>query len=119
MKKIIWWIPVILMMGLIFWFSSKTAEESDRTSNPIAVAIVEIGESCFGTLSQEKHEIWLGRMNFVVRKTAHVTEYLILTLLFGLAFVKTFVGKSKLLILLVTLIAPLCHAAKAASHLLM
>ena len=59
-------------MGVIFWFSSRTATESTGQSN----VFVEWLESLFG-----KNEIWV----FIVRKSAHCLEFTGLAVLLSLA----------------------------------
>lgn len=59
-------------MGVIFWFSSKTAAESTGQSN----VFVEWLENLFG-----KNEIWV----FIVRKSAHCLEFTGLGLLVSAA----------------------------------
>ena len=55
-------------MAVIFWFSSRTANESTSQSN----VFVEWLENLFG-----KNEIWV----FIVRKSAHCLEFTGLSLL--------------------------------------
>ena len=64
-------------MAVIFWFSSRTANESTNQSN----VFVEWLESLFG-----KNEIWI----FIVRKSAHCLEFTGLSLLlcFALYFTR-------------------------------
>lgn len=64
-------------MAVIFWFSSRTANESTNQSN----VFVEWLENLFG-----KNEIWI----FIVRKSAHCLEFTGLSLLlcFALYFTR-------------------------------
>lgn len=73
-------IPVIVMMVMIFLFSAKPAVESNETSTPIAKALVNIWDSFFGFKNEIQRLDWLNYANFIVRKTAHVTEYLLLAI---------------------------------------
>jgi VanZ family protein len=73
-KKIFWWITIGLWCGGIFYQSSKPAPASDQESLWI-VAVMNAGlQSLFGANHFEV-------TNGMVRKTAHLTEYLILGLL--------------------------------------
>lgn len=60
LKKILWWVPSLVMMAVIFRLSTDTGEESSSLSG------IFTG--------------FLGMSEFFIRKLAHVTEYFILTL---------------------------------------
>lgn len=66
LKKFLWWIPSICMMVMIFRFSMDTGEESSSISSVISD--------------------YLNISEFLVRKTAHITEYFLLTLSLALPF---------------------------------
>jgi VanZ family protein len=78
--RIITWIPAVIMMVIIFIYSAKPAVISDGTSTPIAKAALSIFEYFFGTISDTVRPEWLDTANFIVRKTAHITEYMVLAL---------------------------------------
>ena len=69
---IVFWALSILCMGVIFWFSSRTANESTNQSNVFVLWL----ESLFG-----QNEIWV----FIVRKSAHCLEFTGLSLLLSCA----------------------------------
>ena len=69
---VLFWVLSAVCMGVIFWFSSRTATESTGQSN----VFVEWLESLFG-----KNEIWV----FIVRKSAHCLEFTGLAVLLSLA----------------------------------
>ena len=76
-------------MGVIFWFSSRTATESTQQSNTIVEWLISLfGES----------ELWV----FIVRKSAHALEFTGLALLLSFAFYFSRGKKSLLLSILVT-----------------
>lgn len=75
-KKAICWLLVIACMGVIFWLSSRTAEESDAQSS----AIVELITRLFGDGAVT---------SFIVRKSAHFLEFTGLCLLFNIALHQT------------------------------
>lgn len=66
------WALSLVCMAVIFWFSSRTANESTSQSN----VFVEWLESLFG-----KNDIWI----FIVRKSAHCLEFTGLGLLLSCA----------------------------------
>lgn len=78
--KIVSWIPAVIMMIIIFMFSAKPAVVSDGTSTPLARAVLRVFEYFFGKISEAVRPDWLQAANFIVRKTAHITEYIVLAL---------------------------------------
>lgn len=80
-SKIICWALCALCMAVIFWFSSRTALESSAQSD----IFLKFFQSIFGD----------GFItDFMVRKSAHFTEFAGLGFLFALAFYIQF-GKTK------------------------
>jgi VanZ family protein len=74
--KYISWLPAVLIMGIIFYFSSKPAVASDESSLTIANTILNVYETVIDQTLQEDIRIeTIGGINFVVRKGAHFTEY--------------------------------------------
>lgn len=79
-KYYVSWLPAILIMVMIFFFSSKPADESARSSMPIADAVLKIYEITFGTdIQNETRDEWIMRADHIVRKTAHFLEYALLS----------------------------------------
>lgn len=74
------YIPLILWMLIIFLFSHQEADESAEYSK-LAIWLLQ-------TLGIDLTEIAKGNATFIVRKTAHITEYFILCLL-ALNFTKS------------------------------
>jgi VanZ family protein len=72
-----YWIPVILMMAVIFWMSSGTFS-SDNTSR----FIVPVIHFLFPGMQEASVELLHG----LVRKAGHLTEYFILSFLLFRAF---------------------------------
>lgn len=100
-KSIKWlsFIPMILMLCMIFSFSAQTGEESGNLSYQISCRIVEIKDQVTGVeRTEEELAAAAEEIHYYVRKTAHVTEYFILTLtiLFPL-YVNSLRGKKWLL----------------------
>lgn len=70
------WILVVICMGIIFWLSSRTADESSAQSGAILQWLISIfGDNLF--------------TDFIVRKAAHCLEFTGLCVLFNLAFYQT------------------------------
>ena len=81
MKKIQYWIPAILMMIAIFYFSSQPGDISGDLSGGISYKIVSLVSDLFQKdWNHEKILIWAEKMDFPVRKLAHLTEYALLGL---------------------------------------
>lgn len=75
---------VIICMGVIFWLSSRTADESSLQSNTVLQWLINIfGDNIF--------------TNFLVRKAAHCLEFTGLCVLFNLALFQTKKKKMPLL----------------------
>ena len=81
MKKAIKLILVILCMLKIFLFSNDTAEQSTEKSNSIIIVVAEkiIGRE----LTLAEKETYLNYYDFWIRKTAHLSIYLLLGLLYS------------------------------------
>ena len=79
MKKIISIISLILWMIVIFLFSSADANKSTGTSDKVISTMIEIKDKITdsNTSLEDKNYI-IDNTSFIIRKIAHVTEYLIL-----------------------------------------
>ncbi|MFR5874965.1 MAG: VanZ family protein [Eubacterium sp.] len=87
--KIIFWALTIICMALIFYFSSRTAEESSNQSGAVLEFLINIlGDNSV--------------TDFIVRKSAHCLEYTGLCLLFNCAFYFTRNKKSIILSIICT-----------------
>ena len=87
--KLLSWLPAIFVAAVISWFSAKPAAESTEMSDTVSRLILMIGTKLgffHGNPAQYAELIEL--MSFPVRKTAHITEYLVFycTVRFGLHF---------------------------------
>lgn len=98
--KYISWIPAVIIMVAIFWFSSKPADNSNESSLIITSQLINIYEDVANVQLQldERSEI-ISTLNHIVRKSAHFCEYAILAFAFAfhLAVLKL-VGKRLILI---------------------
>ena len=70
----------LLMMGLIFFFSTEQAEQSDATSGIISRQILQVIQPDFNELPAEEQTQLYNQVQTVVRKVAHFTEFLLLGL---------------------------------------
>lgn len=77
--KWISWLPALMIMGVIFYFSAKPAVNSDESSRTIANFVIKLYEDITDTeLNGRNRNQLLDSANHVIRKGAHVTEYAIL-----------------------------------------
>lgn len=89
-KKVICILLFILAVGFIFFNSSKSGSESNYISNSLVNKIiyneetVEVFSSFKGYTSNYEISKLQSKMNFIIRKLAHCTEY------FMLAFILVF-----------------------------
>lgn len=72
---------LIFWCVLIFLFSAQNAKKSSDTSSGIVIKIVETLYPKFENFSTEKQESITNTLTFVVRKTAHFSEYFVLGVL--------------------------------------
>lgn len=80
-KKQILWICVLCWMALIFGFSGQNGTKSEGMSEKVADQAVRIVKPDYTKLDQQKQLSLRDTANFVVRKSAHFTEYFILGIL--------------------------------------
>lgn len=75
--KYISWLPAVMIMGIIFYFSSKPAETSGNDSLAVVKYIVNIYENITGTEHQDNEDL-MEILDVIVRKGAHFCEYALL-----------------------------------------
>ena len=84
-KTIILGIMVILWMGLIFYMSSNTGDDSGGTSEDIVKYIVakydKITNASQETVKYHESREFMDKANYYFRKTCHFVEYMILSIL--------------------------------------
>ncbi len=78
-KKHCYAILCIIWMLVIFWFSAQVADDSQEMSD----FFVHLLDAVF-SLDIMKNEIIRDMTSFLVRKAAHMSEYAVLAILFGL-----------------------------------
>lgn len=76
--RIVWGAALVIWMGVIFYFSSQTGEESSEMSGGIIELVARFLWRDYEDLSILEQTAWLDRLTFVIRKGAHFTEYGIL-----------------------------------------
>lgn len=76
------WIPVICVMVLIFGFSAENAQKSSGLSMRVSEKVVEIGEVLQGQQMNAGNKFdAVEKIEGLIRKTAHFTEYAVLAVL--------------------------------------
>lgn len=81
------WLPAVIIMGIIFCFSSKPAEVSGENSLAISRTIIKIYEQATATpIEAPEMTRTLDRVDHIVRKTAHFMEYAVLAAAIALHF---------------------------------
>ena len=75
-KYLVWLFPAVVA-GMIFLFSSQHAEESSHLSNIFVQILLQVREK-LGVFPQVTDVSLLHLFSMLVRKGAHVTEYIIL-----------------------------------------
>lgn len=80
-------VPAILMMCLIFSFSSQTGSESSNLSEKATYFLIDAADRLMdkGWSASQKDEL-VDQYEFYVRKAAHMTEYCILAITVSLPF---------------------------------
>lgn len=77
-RRIIFLILMLLWMALIFWFSSRDGDESSEDSIEVGLMVCHIAVPGFDEMTWDQQFDLARSIDFLVRKTAHFTEYLLL-----------------------------------------
>lgn len=77
-KRVLWGAALMVWMGVIFYFSSQTGEESSEISGGITNLVAHLLWKDYDGLTVLEQTKRLGTLTFLVRKCAHFTEYGIL-----------------------------------------
>lgn len=86
MKFNVFWIAVIVWIGVIFYFTSRPADVSRRQSGEMLVKADIIKESEVNTsVASNKRESYVLKAQNMIRKSAHVIEYFILGIFTAMA----------------------------------
>ena len=89
MYKRLIWLPAILLMIIIFLFSSQPAEESADLSGGISYRVVKLVSNITGkNWSDEEMLVLAAQIEHPIRKGAHLTEYALLgvSIAFGVLY---------------------------------
>lgn len=88
MKKKLVWLPALLLMVMIFYFSNQPAEISGELSGGISYRVTEMVVSAM-KLDWKQDEISLlaEKIDYPIRKLAHLTEYALLGIAVALGVV--------------------------------
>lgn len=85
MKKVILILLVILWMGVIFFFSSCNGLDSKKQSIGFLDTTIGIIINIFDhDITEENKLIIIEKLDYPIRKAAHMTEYFILSILLSL-----------------------------------
>ena len=96
------WVRVLLtaltvtVMTLIFFFSTEPAEQSDRTSGRIAMLVIHAVYPEYDRYPEKEQRKVYDDIQFLVRKAAHFTEYLVLGIMIRLC-IESWFGKKRFL----------------------
>lgn len=71
----------LILMAIIFTFSAQPAEESSAMSSPIAEAAVDLLYQDFEEMEPAEQTELLDQWTYIIRKSAHFSEYALLGLL--------------------------------------
>lgn len=80
-KKILYPVLTVSWMGLIFFMSSRTGEESSGMSDKICMLIGSMVIRGWKTYTMAQKAAFSAGISFAVRKAAHMTEYAVLMIL--------------------------------------
>lgn len=74
-------LPAILLMIMIYTFSSQTGDVSSDLSMKVSRKIIQTADYIFdANLSEEQVDHYAEKINFITRKLAHMTEYFALAI---------------------------------------
>lgn len=108
-------LPMLLMMLVIWGFSANTGETSSTQSMGIVTRVVNFANEITGNkMTEEKKLVWEERIHTPIRKMAHMTEYMIFACTVAFPFV--LYGKKKKWITCVTFCYCTCYAALDEIH---
>ena len=87
-KKILIWLPAIVMAMVIFGFSKQDGEESSGISYKAADIILTVCDKAgIVDYNENNRESMIEAVQFPIRKAAHMTEYAVLAILVMIALI--------------------------------
>lgn len=87
----------VSIMAMIFFFSTEQAEQSDATSGFFSLWVLRLTHPGFESLPEEERVELYNRMQTVIRKIAHFTEFALLGFSIRLCLESWFGGRRKCL----------------------
>ena len=119
-KKILIWLPAIVMAMVIFGFSKQDGEESSGISYKAADIILTVCDKAgIVDYNENNRESMIEAVQFPIRKAAHMTEYAILFLLSYLATVKISMSQSRFYNRSIAVLISLLYACSDEMHQLL
>ncbi len=76
--RILLWIAVIAVCGMIFFFSAQSGEDSSKTSGRIVKWVIAVLVSGYDTLALAEQQQIFDAASLIVRKLAHFSEFALL-----------------------------------------
>lgn len=95
-KRVLSALPALMMMIVIFIFSSKPAEQSNAASDPLTMYIMNIYEYIAGKYPDAVREEKFSLFSTLVRKAAHMCEYALLAIFSAFHFFVSGYGIGKI-----------------------
>lgn len=80
-KRIIFIVLMILWMAVIFGLSARDADQSTKDSDFVGMVVGHVLHPDFDEWSTEDQTAYVEQVEYVVRKAAHATEYVVLGIL--------------------------------------
>ena len=71
-------LPVVVIMGMIFYFSAQPAEDSGAMSSGLTISILSALVPNFQKLTPEEQRSLCGVVEVIIRKLGHFSEYAVL-----------------------------------------
>ncbi len=78
-RQLLWWTILLAWMGVIFLMSGQEGEDSAQLSGGIVNAVVNVLMTFVGDMDPEDLSVLQDTLHVLIRKTAHFTEYAILS----------------------------------------
>ena len=85
LKRYLLWLAVLGVMAFIFIHSAEDGAQSSKTSGSFVQAVLTVFVPDFSSLAETARDELISSMQFIVRKGAHFTVYLLLGFLSFLA----------------------------------
>lgn len=84
MKRYVRWIPVVIVMSIIFYFSHAPAVISSQTSAATTSTMLGLFKKWFGV--NPFSQIMANSLEVIIRQVAHVVEFMLLAMTFYYAY---------------------------------